>query len=137
VTAEYSGDANYTPAAATFTHVVTKGLAAVLFLNGNPAPPIVAGQTLTLTATIGGFSTIVTVSGTMTFRDYGIEIGTVPVGLSGTSITIQPLPGYHSYSVIYNGNDLIDPATSKSLDYEVRALPCTPAAKCARKHATH
>jgi len=137
ITAEYSGDVNYTPATATFTHVATKGLAAFLSLSGNPASPLTAGQSLTLTTTIGGFSTPVTVTGTVTFRDFGIDIGTVPAGPFTTSITIQPQPGYHSYSAMYNGNDLIDPARSQNLAYEVQSVPCAPAANCARKHAAH
>jgi hypothetical protein len=138
VTAEYTGDANYTPATATFTHVVTKGIAASLALSANPASPLTAGQILALTATIGGLPTPVNVTGTVTFRDFGVEIGTVPVNaFAAASLTIQPQPGYHSYSATYNGNDLIDPAKSYNLDYDVRSLPCTPAANCARKRAAH
>jgi hypothetical protein len=138
VTAEYTGDANYTPATATFTHVVTKGIAPSLALSANPASPITAGQILALTATIGGSSTPVNVTGTVTFRDFGVEIGTVSVNtFAQAALTIQPTPGYHSYSAIYSGTDLIEPAKSYNLDYDVRSLPCTPAANCARKHAVH
>jgi len=137
LTADYSGDANYKPATATYTQTVTKGLAAVVSLNGNPESPLTAGQSLTLTTTIGGFSTPVTVTGTVTFRDFGVEIGTMPFDGLAAILTIQPQPGYHSYSAMYNGNDLIDPARSQNLDYEVRSVPCTPAANCTRRRAAH
>ncbi|HEV7426399.1 MAG TPA: FG-GAP-like repeat-containing protein [Thermoanaerobaculia bacterium] len=135
MTADYSGDANYTPATATYAHIVTKGIAVGVSLTGDPGSPLAAGQSLTLTFRMGGVAN--PESGTVTFRDFGADIGTVAVSFFAASITIQPQPGYHSYSATFNGNALIDPAKSRNLDYEVRTIPCAPAANCGRKHATH
>ncbi|MEA2338782.1 MAG: hypothetical protein QOE82_2789, partial [Thermoanaerobaculia bacterium] len=132
LSAEYSGDANFTPATTTYAHVVTKGIAIVL-LNGSPASPLTAGQSLTLGVMIGVPTN--PNGGTVTFRDFDVEIGTATVAAFAASLTIQPQPGYHSYSATYNGNAIVDPAKSINLDYEVKAVPCAPAANCARKHA--
>jgi hypothetical protein len=135
ISAEYSGDANYTPATTTYAHIVTKGLAVGVSLNADRVSPLEAGQSLTLTLRIGGFTSAD--GGTVTFRDFGAELGTVPVSVFAASITIQPQAGYHSYSATYNGNALIDPATSNKLDYVVNTAPCAPSANCRRKHAAH
>jgi hypothetical protein len=106
-----------------------------VFLAGAPSSPLAAGQSLKLTASV--FGLLSPNGGTVTFRDFATELGTVPLSAGAASITAQPQPGYHSYSATYNGNADLDPATSKNIEYVVNAIPCAPAANCTRKHAAH
>jgi hypothetical protein len=134
LTADYSGDANYKPATATATQLVTRATVAV-GLSGTPASPLTAGQTLKLTAFVSAFPT--PAGGTVTFRENGGDIGTAPVIGSFASITIQPSAGYHSYVAVYSGNADLGAATSNARDFVVNALPCSPPANCTRRRAVH
>jgi hypothetical protein len=134
LTVDYSGDANYTAASTTVAVPVTKAVATVK-LTTSLSSPLKAGQSLTLQAAVT--ASISLDGGTVTFRDFGAAVRTVPLAGGSASITIQPAAGFHSYSATYDGNAGLDPASSSSNDYIVNTLPCTPAANCTRHRAAH
>jgi hypothetical protein len=105
--AVYSGDANY---AATTSNIYVQDVvdptSTVLSTNINPS---LVGQLVTLTATIT--SAAPTITGTVTFYDGGVVIGTSTVG--GTSATLGytfTTPGTHTLTCVYSGD--VDNATS-------------------------
>jgi len=134
LTLDYSGDANYTPGSTTLALPVTKAIATVK-LTTAPSTPLKAGQSLTLQAEVTAF--VSPNGGTVTFRDFGAAIGTVPLTAGLASLTIQPAAGYHSYSATYDGNADLDPASSSVNAYVVNAVPCAPAVNCTRHRAAH
>jgi adhesin/invasin len=134
LTIDYSGDANYTAASTTVALSVTKAVATVK-LTTSPSSPLKAGQSLTLQAAVT--ASISLDGGTVTFRDFGAAIRTVPLAGGSASITIEPAAGFHSYSATYDGNAGLDPASSSFNDYVVNTVPCTPAANCSRRRAVH
>jgi len=135
MTLDYSGDVNYTPGSITLAEPVTKAVA-TMFFGTAPSSPLTAGQSLKLQAGISAF--VNPNGGTVTFRDFGVDIGTVTLSASVATITIQPSAGFHSYSATFNGTADLDPVSSSfNRDYTVNAVPCTPAANCSRRHAVH
>jgi hypothetical protein len=132
LTFDYSGDENYKPGSTTLALEVTK---IIVKLTTSPSSPLKAGQSLTLQAFVTAY--VSPEGGTVTFRDFGAVIGTVPLSGGVASITIQPAAGFHSYSATYDGKPGLDQASSSFNDYEVNALPCTPAADCTRRRAAH
>jgi hypothetical protein len=134
LTLDYSGDANFNPATATLSQLVTKAIATVE-LSGNPASPLIAGQTLKLQALVSAY---INPTGTVTFHDNGADIGTATLIGSFASITLQPPAGNHSYSATYNGAPDLDPAsTDVTHGYVVNPSPCGTAEPCGRRPAVH
>ena len=132
LTMDYSGDVNFNPATATFAQLVTKAIATVQL---DPASPLVAGQTLKLQALVSAY---VNPTGTVTFRDNGLDIGTATLSFGVASITIQPTAGNHSYSATYNGGPDLDPAsTDFPRNYVVTPSPCRTPGPCGRQRAVH
>jgi hypothetical protein len=121
LTLEYSGDANYTSATASLSHVVIRDTVLV-GIGATPKSPLTVGQALTVTASIGSF--VDASGGIVTFLDNGVSIGSAVIrGLSG-SITFQPPWGLHSYTARYGGNADLDPAsTTFALAYTVNLGP--------------
>lgn len=134
-TLDYSGDVNYTSGSITLEQLVTKAIGTMV-LSAAPSSPLTVGQSLKLQAAISAY--VSPNGGTVTFRDFGADIGTATVSANLATITIQPSVGFHSYSATFNGTADIDPAsTSFNRDYTVNPAPCTPAANCVRRHAVH
>ncbi len=140
LTLDYSGDANYQAGSVTVAVPVTKAVGTVQ-LTTSPSSPLQAGQNLTLRAFVTAYHDSCCEEsidgGTVTFRDLGAVIGTVPLARGLASITIQPVAGHHSYSATYNGNVYTDPVSSAVTDYTVDAAPCAPASNCSRRRAAH
>jgi len=140
LTLEYSGDANYPAGSVNLAVAVTKAVGTV-FVTGSPSSPLKAGQDLTVQARVTAYRNLYCCEetidgGTVTFRDNGTAIATVPLVQGYALLTMKPAAGYHSYSATYNGNAYTDPVSSTvNFDASVDAPPCTPAANCSRRHA--
>ena len=95
-------------------------------LSATPNPAVV-GQTVTLTATIGGGSGV---TGTVTFKDGAITLGTVTVASGSASFaTTFSTAGSHSLTASYSGDTGNDPSTSSAANETVTAAaggPGTP-----------
>eukprot|EP01037_Dinobryon_pediforme_P015481 gene15481-15625_t len=116
--ATYSGDSAYqtTTAALTVTvKIAISGFALALPVNAVPT----SGQTLNLIA--GGLANAAT--GTVTFYEDSVAIGTATVASGGASFTTSALmAGPHMFSATYNG-DLNYLASSASLSVVVKMIP--------------
>jgi hypothetical protein len=101
-----------TPAATATTLVITSG--------GKAITQVVAGQTVTFTATVLAGANHVT-AGTVNFCDAAAAactdihlLGSAALGSSGTAqLTVIPLPGTHSYKAAFHGTTT-DTASSSS-----------------------
>jgi hypothetical protein len=93
-------------------------------LTANPNPAI-AGQTITLTATVTGNGTSMP-TGTVTFKDGGNALG-APVALSGNVATLAVAleDGPHSVTAVYSGNTNFVGATSSPVTEVVQTLTAT------------
>jgi hypothetical protein len=108
ITAVYSGDANFLGGSQALTEQVnstaTPWVTTTSLLAS--ASPIVAGQTVTFTATVRDTAGISTPTGTVTFKDGSVILGTVTVGAGGkaTFTTSFAVAGGHIITAVYTGN---------------------------------
>lgn len=109
VTANYSGDANISPAAGSMQIVVAKAAPGV-YVASDPVAPVY-GVPVTLGVQVQGAPGVPAPTGTITFLDGGRPIGSVPVGPDGHASLVAPsssLPvlsvGAHSIGAIYSGD---------------------------------
>jgi hypothetical protein len=123
ITAVYSGDtANMASASTVLTQNVQASSSTPLVSSLNPS---VAGQSITLTATVlptGSY----TPTGTITFEDSGSSIGTAVLsttnGVTSASMNTSTLAaGTHSLTGVYSGDANNSPSTSPILDEVVEA----------------
>ena len=119
ITAVYDGDPTFASStSAALTQNVTGGTETSLATTPNPA---IAGQVVTLTATVT--STGGTPTGTVTFRD-----GTVPLGVANSTagqatITVSTLvAGSHSLTATYDGDGTFAPSTSAPISQAVTTV---------------
>ncbi len=114
LTATYNGDANFFPSTATQTLVApVPGTTTVLSLSGT----VSYGKPLTLTATVAPQVGGVTVTGMITFDLDGTALGMAPVTNGMATLTITPTPatlkpGSHSLTAAYGGNTSLATSTS-------------------------
>jgi Bacterial Ig-like domain (group 3)/RTX calcium-binding nonapeptide repeat (4 copies) len=130
ITAVYSGDASFVGSSQTLTEQVNaattpQATTTALTASANPA---VVGQAVTFTATVRGPAGTGTPTGTVTFRDGGVVLGTVAVGSDGTArlATSFATAGGHAITAAYSG-DANFAASSQALTEQVNA-PATPQA---------
>jgi hypothetical protein len=101
----YGGDANNQPASNTLTQVVTKDTTSITL--GAAPNPAMAGQPVTLTATVFGDPP----TGTVTFFDGTTKLGaaqlaTLDATSSSATLTVNGLSaGTHTLSAVYAGDD--------------------------------
>jgi hypothetical protein len=106
VTASFTGSGDFT-ASTSAAVAVTVNRAATLVTLASSLNPAVTGQAVTFTATVAaiapGFGTP---TGTVTFKDGGVILGTVPVGPGGRAAltTSFAAAGGHVITAVYNGD---------------------------------
>jgi hypothetical protein len=98
ITVEYAGDANYEPSSTTFEHVVTKPLP-TLYVYIVPSDNVIAGETVTLRATISGGAT-----GTITFVLDQKPLSPRPIIDGVAEMTTTLAWGAHSVTATYDGD---------------------------------
>jgi len=118
LTAKYSGDTNFAASTSTaVTETVNQAATtATVSSSGNPAP---FSQPVTFTATVapayGG-----TATGTFTFLDGSISLGTASVSNNSAQITVSTLSvGAHSITAKYSGDVNFTASTSAALSQTV------------------
>jgi hypothetical protein len=140
-TLSYAGDTNHTSAtSSTFTlHVLQSSTTTVLKADHAST---VAGESVTLTATVGAKSGASTArTGTVTFFDGLNQVGD-PVALSGSSIATlvidNPSVGPHNYTAVYSGDSNFLTSTSvKSVVTVKKAKTTTTLTPSAGTSAVH
>ena len=101
VSAVYEGSATHGPAIGLLTVTATAGGTATTTLIAADTNPSVFGQTVQFTATVTGG----TPSGTVTFKDGAVEIGSVPLSGANAVLNLSTLgPGLHSITANYGGD---------------------------------
>jgi subtilase family serine protease len=128
LTAVYSGSATYAAStSAVLSQTVAKGMSADA-LSVSPAPSI-AGQTVTLTATLSAVAPATgTPNGTVTFRDGSTVLGSARLNAAGVAVfqTSALSAGSHSLNAIWYGNSNYSGSTSPSISQTVVSAPQTP-----------
>jgi len=100
ISAAYSGDAGNAPSTSSATPVGVNASNTSTVLSVSPSQAT-AGQAVTLTATVTGFQP----SGSVTFRDGSITLGSAPLGNGTASLTVGSLAaGSHNLSASYAGD---------------------------------
>jgi hypothetical protein len=131
ITAVYNGDANFVGSSQALTEQVNAAAtpqatttALVASIN-----PVVVGQAVTFTATVAGVGPVLgTPTGTVTFKDGTVVLGTFPVGPGGkaTFTTSFAVAGGHAITAVYNG-DANFVGSSQVLTEQVNAAATTQA----------
>jgi hypothetical protein len=120
ITAVYAATPNFGAAtSAVFSQVVTNLISATaLSVSPNPAS---VGQTVTLTAAVGGSST--SPSGTVTFYYGTASLGSATLGASGNaSITTASLPvGTDTLTAVFSGSAIYSASTSPTVTESIQA----------------
>jgi hypothetical protein len=124
VTAVYSGDPNFAGSSQALTEQVNGAAtpqATTTTLSASINPPVV-GQLVTFTATVRGSAGVDAPTGTVTFRDGNVVLGTVAVGPDGTATftTSFAAAGGHAITAAYSG-DANFAASSQALTEQVNA----------------
>jgi hypothetical protein len=116
IVATYSGDTNFNSSGSTGLAQTVNKVSTATALNTS-ANPATAGQSVTLTATVSGRSSV---SGTVTFFDGGVALGTSSV-VSGvaTFSTSSLSQGTHSLTASYGGDAKNAGSTSAALSLAV------------------
>jgi hypothetical protein len=124
ITAQYAGSANFTGStSAVLTQTVNQ--AASLILASSNVNPASFGQPVTFNATI---QTTTVPSGTVTFLDNGVALGTVtlPGNTNFANFTAAALStGSHSITASYSGDSNFTPSTSAALTETVNPASST------------
>ncbi len=115
---------------ATSTPVAERilGLSSTLALNVSPALSVSVGAPVTLTAALTSATpTGHTPTGSVTFRDGGAVLGSVPLDATGhAALPISTLSvGSHALTAIWSGDDLLSAATSAVFTEQILLNPTT------------
>jgi uncharacterized repeat protein (TIGR03803 family) len=123
-TINYPGDINHTAAASPAFSILINQASTTTTLKSAPvgggtAP--VFGQPITLTATVASAGTVtVTRTGTITFYDGKLALGTVALSTNTASYIVTPAKaGSHAYTAVYSGDTGFKPSTSPALSVTV------------------
>jgi large repetitive protein len=119
ITATYSGNTNYaTSTSSTLSQVIE--LATTNVTLASSANPSIVGSSITLTAVASGTGGIPT--GTITFLDAGVSIGTATINASGQAslVTSTLSTGSHSLTASYAGDAKDNPSTSANFTQVVK-----------------
>jgi Big-like domain-containing protein len=130
ITARYSGDASYDPAASSaVSQVVNAAATDAAIALASSANPSTSGQNVTFTATVSGSAG--TPTGSVDFRDGSAGIaGCATVALaagSATCTTAALAAGSHSITVLYSGDGAYRAGSSAALAQDVTAVQPPPA----------
>ncbi|MGD0796992.1 MAG: Ig-like domain repeat protein [Acidobacteriaceae bacterium] len=121
-TAVYAGNTTYATSTSTAVTVTTQTVATTTALSASSTTPM-AGTNITLTATTSPN----TASGTATFYDGGVSIGTGTLNGSGVAtLTVTAIVGgAHSYTATYTGNSTYAASTSTAVAVNAQAATTT------------
>ena len=127
ITAQYGGDANFSGSTSTAVSLVINsaaGKAATSTALGAAPNPAAAGATVTLTATVTS-TTAGAITGTVTFLDNGVSIGTGSVGAGGVATlqTSSLSTATHSITASYGGDANFATSTSSAVSLVITAAP--------------
>jgi streptogramin lyase len=119
VAAIYSGDSNYsTSTSAIMSQTVNQDSTTTSIVSS--ANPSVFGQSVTFTATVAANSSSNVPSGTVTFEDGGISIGSGTLSGGSASLATSALAaGTHTITVSYSGDANFTGSTSNALTQTV------------------
>ncbi len=124
ILASYSGDSNYTTSNDSLTQKVLALSSVTLTSSQNPSQ---GGQAVTFTATVSAAPPASGIpTGTVTFTDNGMTLGTEPVNSGGvaTFTTSQLTVGSHTIQASYNGDNTFN-GSSASLSQSVTGSTST------------
>ena len=124
ITAAYGGDANDSPSVSSaLNQQVLQAGGVTLASSANPS---IAGSTLSLTATVSSPQSV-PVTGTVTFKDGSVALGTVSVGSTDSAVlpTTTLAVGQHTIVAVYSGDSLNQTATSSVLVQTVQTAGTT------------
>ena len=115
----YSGDSNYAAAQSGVAPLQVVSSTTTTSLTASPNPAT-AGQSVTLTATLGGISGL-TPTGTIAFLNGATQSGTATVSSSGvaTMATSSLAAGNYTLTAQYSGNTSLASSTSPKLSLSV------------------
>ena len=123
LTAAYSGDANFAASSGTLTQVVNQSVTTTT-LTSTPNPSV-AGQTVTVIATITG-QYAGTTSGSVSFMNGSKSLGSVPVASGKAALTTAfSTVGTNSITAVYGGDVNNQASTSAVLSQVVTVDPTT------------
>jgi Bacterial Ig-like domain (group 3) len=125
ITAAYSGDTLYlssTTPAALVINITTPGATPTTTGLASDTNSSTFGNTVNLTATVAHATGTTAPTGTVTFDDGAISIGTAPVNTQGTATLATSTLGVasHSVSATYNGDGTYASSTSAAVAVVVR-----------------
>jgi hypothetical protein len=116
ITAVYNGDGTFSTSSSTITEPVLRGSQTALTASANPVP---AGRPVTFTATVSPASGTGTPTGTVTFLDGRVVLGTVQLSGGTASLTRSfTTRGSHHIKAVYSG-DGVFAASSQTLIEQV------------------
>ena len=124
LTASFSGVTGFAESTSAAT-AVTVNRASTTVAVGSSVNPAVTGQAVTFTATVAAVAPGgVTPTGTVTFKDGNVVLGTVAVGTGGkaTFTTSFAAAGGHAITAVYSG-DATSVGSSQALTEQVNAAP--------------
>lgn len=124
ITASYAGDTLYLSSVSTALaiNVTTPGATPTTTGVGSDTGNSIFGNTVTLTATVAHATGATAPTGTVTFDDGVLSLGTAAVNAQGTAtLPIQSLGvGSHTITATYDGDATYAPSTSTSVAVVVR-----------------
>ncbi|HEU4889686.1 MAG TPA: FG-GAP-like repeat-containing protein, partial [Thermoanaerobaculia bacterium] len=100
ISVDYPGDANYEPATASYTQVITKPVPTVV-MGMTPSGPVVAGTQVTIRASF----VQTTITGTISFYVNDVLHSTVPIVDSAAEMKMAFPWGYHLVRAVYSGDE--------------------------------
>lgn len=122
ISAVYEGSATHGPAIGLLTVTATSGGTPTATAIGSGTNPSLFGQTVQFTATVTGG----TPTGTVTFRDGAVEIGSVPLSGANAVLNLSMLaPGAHSITAHYGGDATHAASSSGALAQTVNPAATT------------
>jgi hypothetical protein len=112
IVASYSGDGQFAGSSGLAQHAVAQA-PTTLVVSASPSPAPL-GSVVTVTATLTSSFGATPPTGTITFRDATVLVGSVPLGANGTvSINLASLAmGEHRFTASYSGNLVFLASTS-------------------------
>ena len=136
ITASYSGDSNSAPGTSSPLTFTVSPTPTVTTVAGTPIPGI-AGRAVTLLATVKPASGSATITGSVTFADGSVTLGTANLGSNGTA-TIAPVlqPGPHAIVATYNGDTNDASSYSAALPLDVNLATTSVAVSSSGSPAT-
>ena len=122
-TATYGGNASYATSTSSVVTVTAQALATTTALTASSTTPL-AGSSITLTATMSPSAA----TGTVTFYDGGVAIGTGTLSGGVATYTVSAIAGgSHSYTATYGGSANYATSTSSAVAVTAQATATTTA----------